>query len=258
MTLGRYTELPHLADANAGIEAVWASVSRNEGSYRVLPDGRCDIILRFTLNALPLCELTPIVTGPTTGYYDVPLEPGAAFVGVRLRPGHFQKILGLEPIRLHGDALIGAAALGQWPDMAALCVPASDQQELAGRLVRFVRKRDAESDFEVAPLGRNIISALHASGGRLRIAELAAMHGVSERTARRILLRATGLTPKAFAAIIQFHRALRLLRDHHLSPADAAFEAGFADQSHMTRVFRRLGGFSPARLPEVTLVTISD
>nr|WP_246802694.1 helix-turn-helix transcriptional regulator [Ensifer sp. ENS02] len=84
------------------------------------------------------------------------------------------------------------------------------------------------------------------------------MHGVSERTARRVLLRATGLTPKAFAAIIQFHRALRLLRDHHLSPADAAFEAGFADQSHMTRVFRRLGGFSPARLPEVTLVTISD
>lgn len=98
MTLGRYTELPHLADANAGIEAVWASVSRNEGSYRVLPDGRCDIILRFALNALPLRELTPIVTGPTTGYYDVPLEPGAAFVGVRLRPGHFQRILGLEPI----------------------------------------------------------------------------------------------------------------------------------------------------------------
>ncbi|WP_077964500.1 helix-turn-helix transcriptional regulator [Ensifer adhaerens] len=258
MTLGRYTELPHLADANAGIEAVWASVSRGEGTYRVLPDGRCDIILRFTLNAPPNSELMPIVTGPTTGFYDVALEPGSAFVGVRLRPGYFQRILGLEPIRLKSGALVGEAAKNKWPDLAALCAPASDQQELAGRLVQFVRKRDADSDFEVEPLSRNTISALHASGGRLRIAELADMHGLSERTVRRIFLRATGVSPKAFAAIIQFHRALRLLRDHHLSPADAAFEAGFADQSHMTRVFQRMGGFSPARLPEVTLVTISQ
>ncbi|WP_104665251.1 helix-turn-helix transcriptional regulator [Ensifer adhaerens] len=257
MTLGRYTELPHQADAKAGIEAVWASVSPGEGTYRVLPDGRCDIILRFILNAAPVAELTPIVTGPTIGFYDVPLEPGSGFVGVRLRPGHFQRILGLQPIHLKGGALVGEAALDKWPDLAALCAPASDPQELADRLVRFVRRRGADSDVEIAALSRNIISALHASGGRLRIAELANMHGVSERTARRLLLHATGLSPKAFAAIIQFHRALRLLRDHHLSPADAAFEAGFADQSHMTRVFRRMGGFSPARLPDVTLVTIS-
>ncbi|MET4690262.1 helix-turn-helix transcriptional regulator [Sinorhizobium fredii] len=258
MTLGRYTELPHLADLNAGIEAVWLSVSSREDTYRVLPDGRCDIILKFTIKRRPISELTPIVTGPTTGFYDVPLEPGTGFVGVRLRPGYFQKILGLEPLQLRGGGLVGDAALDLCPGLKALCTPALDEEELVDRLVRFVHKRYAESDFEVALLSRNIMSALHASGGRLRIADVASMHGVCERTARRVLHRAIGLSPKAFASVIQFHRALRLLRDHRLSLADAALEAGFADQSHMCRVFQRMGGFSPARLPEVTLVTISD
>ena len=38
--------------------------------------------------------------------------------------------------------------------------------------------------------------------------------------------------------------------------AAAAYEAGYADQSHMTRAFRRFGGFTPANMVEVTLVTL--
>lgn len=258
MTLGRYTELSHLTDATAGIEAIWTSVSTHRNTYRVLPDGRCDIILRFTAKGRPISDLAVIVTGPTTVYYDVPLEPDMGFVGARLRPGYFQKILGLEPVLLREGSLIGDAALTACPDLKLLCAPASDQEELADRLVQFVKKRNAESDFAIVPLSRNIISALSASGGRLRIAEVADMHGVCERTVQRILVHATGLSPKAFASIVQFHRALRLLRDHRLSPAETAIEAGFTDQSHMSRVFQRMGGFSPGRLPEVTLVTISD
>ena len=69
------------------------------------------------------------------------------------------------------------------------------------------------------------------------------MHAISERTVQRLVVKATGLTPKAYAAVLQFHRALRLLRDHRLSPASAALEAGFSDQAHMSRVFRRMGEF---------------
>jgi AraC-like DNA-binding protein len=258
MTLGRYTELSHLANSTAGAEAVWMSISDRKSTYRVLPDGRCDIILKFTTRLRPISELTIVVTGPTTIYYDVPLEPGMGFVGVRLRPGYLQRILGLAPVALRDLSLIGHAAVDACPDLRALCTPAADQGELVDRLVRFIHKRHAESDHDVARLSLNIISALHTSGGRLRIADIAGMHGICERTVRRTLHRATGLSPKAFASILQFHRALRLLRDHQLSPAEAALEAGFADQSHMNRVFRRMGGFSPGRLPEVTLVSLLD
>jgi AraC-like DNA-binding protein len=252
----RYTELFTGTDLHSGFEAVWVSLSDRTGPYRVLPDGRCDIILRFDARQQPYTAIRLVITGPTTRFYDIRLEPGAGFVGIRLRPGLFEQILGFSPLSLTNGNLIGADALAKLPDLAALCVPARNHAVLAERLVAFVRKRSTANRFDAGSVSQSLISAFHAAGGRLRISEAAAMHGVSERTVRRILLRSTGLAPKAFAAILQFHRALRLLRDHHLSPAAAAIEAGYADQPHMNRVFRRMGGFSPARLPDVTLVTL--
>jgi AraC-like DNA-binding protein len=259
MTLSaRYSELGLAADVSDEVEAVWASVSDRAGSYRVLPDGRCDIIVRFDARQKPIADATVVVTGPVTRFYDVAIEPGMGFVGVRIRPGCFERVLGFEPTNLENANLIGPDAVSACPELEALCAPARDETELVARLTAFVRRRAAGSRFRPAPLGRSVISAFHASGGRLRISEVAEMHDISERTVQRLVVKATGLTPKAFAAVLQFHRALRLLRDHHLSPAAAALEAGFSDQAHMSRLFRRMGGFSPARLPDVTLVSLND
>ncbi|KQU74706.1 hypothetical protein ASC75_20235 [Aminobacter sp. DSM 101952] len=259
MTLSaRYTELSRLADLGEEVEAAWSSVSDRAGSYRVLPDGRCDIILRFDAGRRPIAGATVVVTGPTTRFYDVPIEPGMGFVGIRLRPGCFETVLGFEPADLANANLVGPDAFAACPDLETLCAPARDENELVARLTAFVRRRVADSSSKPAPMARVVISAFHASGGRLRIGDVANMHAISERTVQRIVVGATGLAPKTFAAILRFHRALRLLRDHRLSPADAALEAGFSDQAHMSRVFRRMGGFSPARLPDVTLVSLRD
>ncbi len=259
MTLSaRYSELGLAADVSDEVEAVWTSVSDRAGSYRVLPDGRCDIIFRFDVGQKPVTDMTVVITGPITRFYDVAIEPGMGFVGVRIRPGCFEKVLGFEPADMANSNLIGPDAIAACPALKSLCMPAQDQAELVARVTDFVRQRVADSRLELTPLGRSVISAFHASGGRLRISEVAEMHDISERTVQRLVVKATGLTPKTFAAVLQFHRALRLLRDHRLSPAAAALEAGFSDQAHMSRVIRRMGGFSPARLPDVTLVSLHD
>jgi AraC-like DNA-binding protein len=259
MTLSaRYSELGLAADLSDEVEAVWTSVSDRAGSYRVLPDGRCDIIVRFDAGQKPITDIAVVITGPLTRFYDVAIEPGMGFVGVRIRPGCFEKVLGFEPADMANSNLIGPDALAACPALKTLCAPAQDQAELVARVTDFVRQRVADSRLKLTPLCRSVISAFHASGGRLRISEVAEMHNISERTVQRLVVKATGLTPKAFAAVLQFHRALRLLRDHHLSPAGAALEAGFSDQAHMSRVIRRMGGFSPARLPDVTLVSLLD
>lgn len=250
-----YTELGLHSDLREEVEAVWTSVSDRMGSYRVLPDGRSDIIVKFKIWREQVIDLTVVITGPIMRFYDVPIELGMGFVGVRLRPGFFERVLGFEPAGLVNENLTGVDALAACPDLKCLYAPAQSQNELITRLTDFVRRRAAASRFEPSPLSRSVISAFHAAGGRLRVHEIADMHGICERTVQRLVFKATGLTPKAFAAILQFHRALRLLRDHHLSPAEAAVEAGYADQPHMSRVFRRMGGFSPARLPDVTLIS---
>jgi len=55
-----------------------------------------------------------------------------------------------------------------------------------------------------------------------------------------------GLPPHAYLKQLRITRAQRLLREG-LSIADAALAAGFADQPHLTREFRRTLGMTPGR-----------
>lgn len=180
------------------------------------------------------------------------------FAGIRLRPGFFHAILGLSPVHFRDGNLVGEAAIGACPPLADLCAEASSPDELPDRRVAFVQHRIALGNALPPKQTLRILSALHASGGRLPVQDLACMQDISTRTVQRIVRDATGLSPKSYARILQFHRALRLLRDQHMRPSEAAFEAGYADQAHMTHALRDFGGLSPAWLADVTLVTLGD
>ena len=69
----------------------------------------------------------------------------------------------------------------------------------------------------------------------------------SFRTVRRRFLQATGLTPKAIQQIERANHALTLL-EQGVSILDTVYQAGYADQPHMTRSLRRFIGFTPAQI----------
>ncbi len=75
--------------------------------------------------------------------------------------------------------------------------------------------------------------------------DLARASGLSAFHFLRVFRQATGLTPHAFVVQRRVRRAQELLR-RGLAPARAAAESGFADQSHLTRQFKRLTGLTPA------------
>ncbi len=78
----------------------------------------------------------------------------------------------------------------------------------------------------------------------LSLGELAAIGGVSQFQLLRGFSKATGLTPHAYLVQRRLHRARRMIAGG-TSLADAAQASGFADQSHMTRLFVRTYGMSP-------------
>jgi hypothetical protein len=70
---------------------------------------------------------------------------------------------------------------------------------------------------------------------------------LSARTLRRRFLYATGLTPRAIRQIERAQEAAALL-ERGTSILDATYEAGYADQPHMTRSLKRFYGLTPTQI----------
>jgi AraC-like DNA-binding protein len=70
--------------------------------------------------------------------------------------------------------------------------------------------------------------------------------GVSTRQVERLFARHLGVAPKTVARVVRFQAALRaLMRDPGCPLADVAAAAGYFDQAHFVRDFRRMTGGVP-------------
>ena len=83
-------------------------------------------------------------------------------------------------------------------------------------------------------------------GGPLDLADLAAVARLSPYHFHRSFRVTTGLTPHAFQTNLRIAHARTMLRAGD-SIAGVAASCGFADQSHLTRTFRRAVGVTPGR-----------
>ena len=83
-----------------------------------------------------------------------------------------------------------------------------------------------------------------ADGGELTADDLAAAAGCSRYVAYRAFRQAYGLSPSDYQRQLRVRRARRLL-SAGAAPAQVAADAGFADQAHLTRWFRRYYGITP-------------
>lgn len=74
--------------------------------------------------------------------------------------------------------------------------------------------------------------------------------GLSQYQFLRAFTRMTGLPPHAYLVQRRIHLARQLIR-RGMKPAEAAVACGFADQSHMTRLFVRTFGLAPGAFAKV-------
>lgn len=83
-------------------------------------------------------------------------------------------------------------------------------------------------------------------GKNVSNAEMAKATGMSARAFERSFQREYGLPPQQYLKRLRIQTACRLLVDTRESIAAIAQRCGFADQSHLTREFRRVTGLTPA------------
>lgn len=96
---------------------------------------------------------------------------------------------------------------------------------------------------------RDVVADLRANVSPARgIAAVARDVGASPIRLVRSFRSAYGISLAHFMRTLRLQHALKLLRDPALSIGAVAAEAGFSDQSHMTRAFSRTYGLTPGRL----------
>jgi AraC-like DNA-binding protein len=82
----------------------------------------------------------------------------------------------------------------------------------------------------------------------LRMAELAQAADCSQKQLSRAFRERKGMLPHDYVLALRVERARALICTGHLTLAQVAAAAGFADQSQMTKIFHKLLGTTPGRL----------
>jgi AraC-like DNA-binding protein len=119
---------------------------------------------------------------------------------------------------------------------------------LADLIARFAEIRPAPravgSERKAILRARDFLVEHHAENVSLET--LARVAGLSPFHFHRVFSEQFGMPPHAFQTQIRVSRVKALLRSGSPIPRAAA-EAGFADQSHLNRLFKRLVGVTPGR-----------
>lgn len=132
-------------------------------------------------------------------------------------------------------------ALGSIPDVDEVVRLAEKDAAAAGGYVyeRIVEKKAAPRDW------RDALADLLLANPNARLDAWAEQNKLSAAALSRGFGRAFGITAAAFRAEARAHRAYALIAETAMPLSTVAVEAGFADQSHMTRAVKALTGAAP-------------
>ena len=202
------------------VACCWEQRVHADRVQRVLPDGHADVLL-YGSGAVHL-----------VGIYDrvaLPVLPGGTVIrGIRLRPEAIASAFRLEASELRN-----------------VTVPAEDVIGVRGAR-RLQDERVVDAWIRSVTPDRRAAAAIELLQST-SVEGVATRLGISPRQLQRNTLGSVGLPPKALQRVLRMQRFLHLARRRG-ELAAASAEAGYADQSHMTREVRALSGLTPTRL----------
>jgi AraC-like DNA-binding protein len=204
------------------IEQTWQTQSEPEESFISVAETQWGMVVTRQRDTVWLT-----VRGPETKASVAPIPQDAEFFGIVFSVGTFMP--GLAP----GPLVDGSLTLPQvdgrsfWLDGSSWEIPGPDNADVfADRLAR---------------------AGLLVHDPVVPAALQGDLDDLSTRTVERRVSRATGLTQGTIRQIRRAERAVELLGQGVPVP-DAARQAGYADQPHLTRSLKRFVGSTPSQI----------
>ena len=205
------------------VDCLWTRTGAAGDEVRIMPDGATDVIWRQGRGTM--------IVGPDTSARTYTRAGGELLVGIRFRPGAGGGCLGV-PLDELRDLQVEARAIDRAFELDGDLAPAV----VCRRLLAAVAGRRPD------PI---VLAAAPRVAQGSPVAALARELSISERQLRRRFHAAVGYGPATLARVLRFRRFVSLLDRGRSDLAGVAFEAGYADQAHLSRESRRLAGLSP-------------
>lgn len=256
LRVGGYREFFAPAPLRHAVGFLWTHetpVGETAPYHRVLPDPGAAIVFYCErgVDGAPH-EPALYLHGPIDTPRFHRLTPRRELIGVTFKAEWLPSLLSVSP-REALDAIAPLHAIA--PDWAertieALAGTRSAEQALMV-LTEHATALAAQARVRYAPAARAVYAfdVIRRARGRVRIAELSARVGLSERHLRRVSRDALGLTPKDFARRLRF---LSVMESADSAPAPdwagLAARGGYFDQSHFISEAKALSGVAPRRL----------
>jgi AraC-like DNA-binding protein len=234
-----YAEVAPPVRLAGDVRCVWWSSFG--GTAPILPDGALDLIVAGD---------RVFVAGPDTRATYSAFAPGVVIHGIRFRPGRAGRVLGVPPEALRDQRVDLQDLWGAVGRVTANRL-VDDPQRLATVVTERLRSApdpDPAVDFAVRRIWND----------QARFVDVREEVGVSERHLRRRFTALVGYGPATFLRVARLQRARHLaLQRPGTALADLTYDAGYADQAHLSREVRLLSGLTPRSLlrpplPEMT------
>ena len=238
----------------AAIESIWHfDGTLGCARERVFPDGTLELIVQLDTPHRPGVDgpadrFPPVcVTGLRTTAEVVEAPPGRCRVlGVRLRPPAAFRLLRaalaeLTSLTVDLHAVLGGAAA----ELSSRVHGARDGSTAVRAAAAWAAQRVALGPVS-DPMVQRALAAIVADGGTRSIADLDAWQGRSRARFAAAFRDRVELTPKRFARIVRFNRALNAIAHGSAPLSEVALAAGYYDQAHFTSEFRAHAGLTPS------------
>jgi AraC-like DNA-binding protein len=246
----------HLAHC---VRAFWGFDARDAGGgpeERIVPDGCAEIVVHFAdpfrerVGAAYHEQSRALFAGQITMPLWLRAGASADVFALRLQPDG-ARCLGLPPqsmltdTRVAFEDVVPAPRRGEWRETLEALRDARSFDARVLTMQTFVER----SLKPAAPDAMSwCVAAITRQAGDCELAHVARGAGLSTRQLQRRFLSDVGVTPKLFARIVRFQRALQRWDARPGDWARVASECGYYDQPHLLRDFRQFAGEPPAAL----------
>ena len=214
------------------------------GNLYILPAGTRD---RFTRSALT-SHLTLVMT---PDFLARALEETAHLADVELIPNWYLRDAHIASLMLalHADLEDSSPAGPLYGESIGVALA---HYLIRRHSVRAPRQLEHKGEMPTVRLNRVIDFMQQNYARETRLEELAHLAGMSPHYFCELFKKSTGLSPYQYSLRCRIDRAKVFLRSPEHSVSRVASATGFADQSHFTKVFRRIVGVTPTRFRQAS------